>query len=178
MCKEQLADSYDVFVKVDDDVLYDPEHITDPRVLFYTFIGCTFDATACGYLSGCKNSFKVCDSSAPSSTCNVTLDGTYSYKTLGFKNHEFINYMCKEQLADSYDVFVKVDDDVLYDPEHITDAIGRTGGMHEDLRFGHALSLISQLKHYNMDNLIDAIHLQYRSSRMFVQFMQYGKCAN
>ncbi|KAJ2829244.1 hypothetical protein IWW50_000958 [Coemansia erecta] len=131
--------------------------------------------------------------------------------------------MCKEQLADSYDMFVKVDDDVLYDPEHITDviahmdiaehsllgflrldktvvwpsgpiyaytsntlrslcsnkkAIGRTGGMHEDLRFGHALSLISQLKHYNMDNLIDAIHLQYRSSRMFVQFMQYGKCAN
>ncbi|KAJ2816214.1 hypothetical protein IWW50_006575, partial [Coemansia erecta] len=124
---------------------------------------------------------------APSSACNVTLDGTYSYKTLGFKNHEFINHMCKEQLADSYDVFVKVDDDVLYDPEHITDviahmdiaehsllgflrldktvvwpsgpiyaytsstlrslcsnkeAIGRTGGMHEDLRFGHALSLI------------------------------------
>ncbi|KAJ2297163.1 hypothetical protein IWW55_004880, partial [Coemansia sp. RSA 2706] len=51
--------------------------------------------------------------------CNITLDGTYSYSTLGDKTYELVTHMCNHpnKFADAYDLFVKIDDDVLYNPE-------------------------------------------------------------
>ncbi|KAJ2142936.1 hypothetical protein IW142_004015 [Coemansia sp. RSA 564] len=170
--------------------------------------------------------FLICDqTSAGFDDCNVTLDGSYSYATLGFKNHDTLQHMCQSKLFDMYDMFVKVDDDVLYDPDHLSDvisrmdiaehamlgfllldnsnvvwpngpiyaysasvlrwlcsnetALNRTRGTHEDVRFGHALALNPQVQYYNADDVFNPVyHLQYRSSRMFVQFMQYGTCKN
>ncbi|KAJ2495543.1 hypothetical protein GGH96_006356, partial [Coemansia sp. RSA 1972] len=33
--------------------------------------------------------------------------------------------MCQSKLFDTYDMFAKVDDDVLYDPDHLSDIISR-----------------------------------------------------
>ncbi|KAJ2289394.1 hypothetical protein IWW55_006301, partial [Coemansia sp. RSA 2706] len=97
------------------------------RVLFYTPIGCTFDPRACSYLAGCSRALKVCDQSHKLDACDVTLNGTYSYSTLSQKNHEFITHMCNHpgEFAGAYDVLVKVDDDVLYNPNQMIDALSR-----------------------------------------------------
>ncbi|KAJ2448106.1 hypothetical protein EV183_005594 [Coemansia sp. RSA 2336] len=198
------------------------------NILVYTHIGCTFDPHVCGFLSGCKQAYKVCDQSMPQKeACNVTLTGSYARSSLGDKNYDFVTHMCRNlDEFGSYDVFVKVDDDLLYDPSQL-DALRRVGmndtralagflnyrqddqvvwpagpiyayskqtllalcedqrarrglrGMYEDVHFGMALSRIRngpRVRYFNLDNVIDVAHLQYKSSRAFVQFLQYSSC--
>ncbi|KAI9471085.1 hypothetical protein BX667DRAFT_501167, partial [Coemansia mojavensis] len=199
------------------------------KVLVYTHIGCTFDPHLCGFLSGCKQAYKICDQSMQhKELCNVTLSGTYFKNSLGNKNHDFISHMC-HNLGEfgNYDLFVKADDDLMYDPDQLIHTLSRINfddtrallgflnyqeneqvvwpsgaiyafskqallalcedkralhdlkGIYEDVHVGLALSRIRndpQVRYFNLDNLVDVSHLQYKSSRVFVQFLQYSSC--
>ncbi|KAJ1866787.1 Myosin type-2 heavy chain 1 [Coemansia sp. RSA 989] len=150
--------------------------------------------------------------------CNVTLSGTYFKNSLGNKNHDFISHMC-HNLGEfsNYDLFVKADDDLMYDPDQLIHTLSRINfddtrallgflnyqeneqvvwpsgaiyafskqallalcedkralrglkGIYEDVHVGLALSRIRndpQVRYFNLDNLVDVSHLQYKSSRM------------
>ncbi|KAJ2807362.1 hypothetical protein H4R21_000504 [Coemansia helicoidea] len=198
--------------------------VAPERILMYTPVGCTFDKLACQYRSGCAQTTKVCDRNSTHTGCDIRLDGDYSYNQLPAKNRAIVEHMCRERLADKYDLFVKVDDDVLFRPDQVRAVLGHarlaprmlagflrrtnegavwaTGAMYiysadvlralcasaalrdqlavggfEDVRFGMALHEIGGLSYYNIDDALSIHHLQYRSSRVFIQFLQYGKCS-
>ncbi|KAI8318561.1 hypothetical protein GQ54DRAFT_300202, partial [Martensiomyces pterosporus] len=195
------------------------------RVMFYTPIGCTFDSEACHFLSGCSTTVKVCDKSSRFA-CDIRLPKDYTYLQLGDKSRDTIEYLCSKEgtkYRDSYDIFVKVDDDVLFFPPDIQDALDKVevdgkamlgylrvwndgtiwpqgsmymftretldelckseearkqlNGRKEDVNFGKALSVLGNVTYYNLDHIAKIHHIQYRSSRVYVQYLQYGKCS-
>ncbi|PIA14384.1 hypothetical protein COEREDRAFT_88773 [Coemansia reversa NRRL 1564] len=97
--------------------------LSKPRklnILFYTMIGLTFDEKACGFFSGCSKTYKVCDQNIKSTSCDITLKKKYSYTSLANKKKELIETMCKRYNEYSkYDLFIKVDDDLMFKPEEI-----------------------------------------------------------
>ncbi|KAJ2716223.1 hypothetical protein H4R19_000770 [Coemansia spiralis] len=198
--------------------------VAPERILMYTPVGCTYDEVGCQYQSGCAQTVKVCDRNATHTTCDIRLDGEFSYNQLPAKNKAIVEHMCRNNYADKYDLFVKVDDDVLFRPDQVRKVLGTaklaprmlagflrrtnegevwaagaiyvysaevlrelcrsealrnslTIGHYEDVRFGIVLHAIGGLSYYNIDGSLAIHHLQYRSPRTFVQFLQYGKCS-
>ncbi|KAJ2155953.1 hypothetical protein GGF46_005508 [Coemansia sp. RSA 552] len=194
------------------------------RALFYMPVGCTFDEQACRYFTGCSYALKVCDQSAHLDNCGISLPATYNYTTLGHKNRALIEHLCQNRDQFPYDFFVKVDDDLIFDPHRVQrvlekikvdkrsllgyfsnsasgtawptgpiyiytadaldalcqnqSALKLLGGTHEDVGFARAMNLTGGVTWYNLDSVLeDAYHLQYHSPRVFVQYLQYGKCS-
>ncbi|KAJ2078794.1 hypothetical protein H4R24_004237 [Coemansia sp. RSA 988] len=198
-------------------------------VLFYMPVGCTFDPHACGYFRGCSAAYKFCDQSSDNrdnnsrtSMCDVNLPGSFDYQTLADKNQAIIRDMCSKKMYEQYDVFVKVDDDLLFDPEHTRDVLSRLDlpplsllgylhrresgliwlngffyaftsdllrklchsenallqirGKFEDVAFAMAVKRIYNVCYYNLDDLLHFHHVSYKSSRLIIQFIQYGSC--
>ncbi|KAJ1935109.1 hypothetical protein FBU59_005488 [Linderina macrospora] len=197
----------------------EPTH--NRRILMYTPIGCTFDERACKFFSGCAATSKVCDRDSQFS-CDIRLPSNYTYDKLGDKNYDIIEHMCRNNLTEKYDMFVKMDDDLLVNMQSFQrnldsiDIAGRSmlgflrqasdgviwpqgalyaftaetlqglcrsqeardqlKGKHEDVNFGRAMATLGDVSFYNIDAVANIYHLQYQSSRLFVQYLQYGKC--
>ncbi|KAJ1869886.1 hypothetical protein LPJ55_005068 [Coemansia sp. RSA 990] len=119
--------NYDLFVKADDDLMYDPDQ------LIHTLSRINFDDTRAllGFLNYQENEQVVWPSGA-----------IYAF------SKQALLALCEDKRA-----------------------LRGLKGIYEDVHVGLALSRIRndpQVRYFNLDNLVDVSHLQYKSSRIKV----------